>query len=415
MSKSARGSRPLRAVGPRRLNWAHLVFGAIGLVFAVYVFFVSDVLSSNGFPATELQPRAASSPSCCIKAQRGDVATSEVLRFAQTLLALGPRVGGGAGGGDGYFSVLELLATGPPGIDYEEGIRRSCPCLGSSSLEYNNFMWDLSWDNFTDDTPLGPKTFSNLIWTFDPAKGSLVRSPQHIVLGAHWDSKMINPVAAADGRVRPFLGACDSAVPVAMLAVLMHIIQHRAIYSSSVRRLPKFTIMFFDGEEAFVDWKGLDNTYGSRHLAKKWAADGLVDDISLFVLLDLLGPAGPTFRNFFPERTGSQFNLLRRIEKNLRQIGSSDGSHHLMRTNGKRSAQWGGEFFPADSGFKHGVDDDHKPWLDRNVSVLHLIPVPFPSVWHTVEDDASAVDSDTVHDLLLVFEEFVSRLLKDGN
>ena len=30
-------------------------------------------------------------------------------------------------------------------------------------------------------------------------------------------------------------------------------------------------LMFFDGEEAFKEWRGDDNTYGSRHLAKKMA------------------------------------------------------------------------------------------------------------------------------------------------
>lgn len=29
-------------------------------------------------------------------------------------------------------------------------------------------------------------------------------------------------------------------------------------------------IVFFDGEEAFVDWTKTDSLYGSRHLAKRW-------------------------------------------------------------------------------------------------------------------------------------------------
>ncbi len=28
--------------------------------------------------------------------------------------------------------------------------------------------------------------------------------------------------------------------------------------------------LFFDGEEAFREWKGTDNTYGARDLAAKW-------------------------------------------------------------------------------------------------------------------------------------------------
>lgn len=29
-------------------------------------------------------------------------------------------------------------------------------------------------------------------------------------------------------------------------------------------------LIFFDGEEAFLDWTDDDSLYGSRHLAKKW-------------------------------------------------------------------------------------------------------------------------------------------------
>lgn len=29
-------------------------------------------------------------------------------------------------------------------------------------------------------------------------------------------------------------------------------------------------LLFFDGEEAFVDWSETDSLYGSRHLAHKW-------------------------------------------------------------------------------------------------------------------------------------------------
>ena len=29
--------------------------------------------------------------------------------------------------------------------------------------------------------------------------------------------------------------------------------------------------VFFDGEEAFVDWTSTDSIYGARHLAEKWS------------------------------------------------------------------------------------------------------------------------------------------------
>ena len=32
-------------------------------------------------------------------------------------------------------------------------------------------------------------------------------------------------------------------------------------------------MIFFDGEEAYIDWTRTDSLYGSRHLAEKWASE----------------------------------------------------------------------------------------------------------------------------------------------
>jgi Zn-dependent M28 family amino/carboxypeptidase len=48
-------------------------------------------------------------------------------------------------------------------------------------------------------------------------------------------------------------------------------------------------LVFFDGEEAIDHWQGTDNTYGSRHLAAKWGADGTLKRIRAFLLADMLG------------------------------------------------------------------------------------------------------------------------------
>ena len=90
-----------------------------------------------------------------------------------------------------------------------------------------------------------------------------------------------------------FVGACDSAVPVIMMMRLVR--QVAAVFQNNINKqnvlcktLPKITFMFLDGEEAFVDWVGDDNTYGSRHLANVYEKEGKIDSISLFMLL-LLG------------------------------------------------------------------------------------------------------------------------------
>lgn len=48
------------------------------------------------------------------------------------------------------------------------------------------------------------------------------------------------------------------------------------------------------------------------------------------------------------------------------------------------------------------VLDDHIPFLVRGVEVLHLIPSPFPSVWHDLSDDGAHLHMDTVKDWALL-------------
>lgn len=57
------------------------------------------------------------------------------------------------------------------------------------------------------------------------------------------------------------------------------------------------------------------------------------------------------------------------------------------------------------------VADDHTPFAKEGLKkILHLISVPFPSVWHTLRDNKDALDYQTCHDLALIFKEFVLKL-----
>ena len=48
-------------------------------------------------------------------------------------------------------------------------------------------------------------------------------------------------------------------------------------------------LVFFDGEEAIKGWTDADSTYGSKHLADKWHADGTLKRIKAFLLADMIG------------------------------------------------------------------------------------------------------------------------------
>lgn len=65
------------------------------------------------------------------------------------------------------------------------------------------YGWSVEEDTFTDNTPFGPKRFTNIVATHNP------KAPRRLVLSCHFDSKYFADIE--------FIGATDSAVPCAML------------------------------------------------------------------------------------------------------------------------------------------------------------------------------------------------------
>lgn len=119
--------------------------------------------------------------------------------------------------------------------------------------------------------------------------------------------------------------------------------------------------------------------------------------ISLFVLLDLLGSPNPRVPSYFLT-THWAYNNMAVLEKRMRDLGllESNPSSPFLPDAQKRADQFG----------YGGIEDDHIPFLRRGVDILHLIPTPFPDVWHTMADDGEHLDMPTVSDwtkLVLAF------------
>lgn len=111
-----------------------------------------------------------------------------------------------------------------------------------------------------------------------------------------------------------------------------------------------------------------------------------LSQISMFVLFDLLGSGAPSVPSYFPT-THWAYKRLSIIESRMRDLQlleSMPASPFLPDVN---MTMAGG-----------AVSDDHLPFISRGVEVLHLIPHPFPDVWHTMEDDGAHLDMETVRD-----------------
>ncbi|CAG9773718.1 unnamed protein product [Ceutorhynchus assimilis] len=200
--------------------------------------------------------------------------------------------------------------------------------------------------------------------------------------------------------------AIDSAVPCAMMLNLAKVLkpQFDSIKSNSDLSLK---LVFFDGEEAFDQWGPRDSIYGARHLAAKYnknqnvlrsTGESVTDlqKIDLLILLDLIGHSNVNFYNYFPE-TSRWFKRMADAEDRLDNLG-------LLKPRSTK-------YFVRRDYFGGNIEDDHLPFLRKNVPVLHLIPLPFPKQWHTPKDNKDIIDVNAVENLNMILRIFVTEYL----
>ncbi|KAG0311433.1 hypothetical protein BGZ99_010173, partial [Dissophora globulifera] len=290
--------------------------------------------------------------------------------------------------------------------------------------------WHVEQDRFEATTPFGVKTFTNLIFTKNP------NAENRLVFAAHFDSKYFPPATTNPSSLNggedtlPFVAATDSAAPCAILldlaASLDRVLDRpdRLLLDEETRNQETtLQLIFFDGEEAFKDWTNTDSIYGSKHLAENWAnrilphsrtATGRnggshsnnLSGIELFVLLDLLGVEKPSVPSYFGATHWAHQHTMS-VEQRLWDA-KLHGGQVLAR---RKAVQAGGveetpdqsedeedemdqleeeeaaaplESFLTSNPPWSGIEDDHVPFLLRGVPILHIIPTPFPAVWHTL-------------------------------
>ena len=123
-----------------------------------------------------------------------------------------------------------------------------------------------------------------------------------------------------------------------------------------------------------------------------------LQSISLFVLLDLLGSEGPTIPSYFLPTHWAYRNMAM-VEKRMRDLD-------ILEAKPKKAFLPDSEKKPTlfTSGY---VEDDHVPFMQRGVDILHLIPSPFPvEVWHKMEDDGEHLDLPTCRDWAKIVTAF---------
>jgi Zn-dependent M28 family amino/carboxypeptidase len=215
---------------------------------------------------------------------------------------------------------------------------------------------------FVADTPIGRVRMVNLVATI-PGE-----SKERLVFGGHYDTKLF--------REFRFVGANDAGSSTAFLIEWARVLKAR-------KNALTTELVFFDGEEAFVDWYvGNDNTYGSRHYVDTAKRDGSVKQIRAMVLVDMIGD-----RDLHIRRELSSTRWLTDI---VWAAASRLGHQRVFLDDTTQ------------------IEDDHIPFLRAGIPAVNIIdgPEDYPP-WHTAGD---TLDKVSARSLQIVGDVLVEAL-----
>ena len=212
---------------------------------------------------------------------------------------------------------------------------------------------------FETDTPIGRVKMANVIATLPGDR------PDRIVIASHFDTKLFKDIA--------FVGASDAGSSTAALIELGRVLKNK-------NRPFTIELLFLDGEEAFVEWRGTDHTYGSRYYVAAAQKAGTLQSLKALILLDMIGDK----------------NLnIRREQNSTRWL-----TDIIWSTAWRLGYQQ--QFLPDIT----PIEDDHMEFLQAGVAAVDIIDLDYPA-WHTPAD---TLDQTSARTLQVVGDVVVASL-----
>lgn len=228
--------------------------------------------------------------------------------------------------------------------------------------------------DFTAYTPIGTIPMKNIVGVL-PGKREEI-----IILATHYDTKYFTEFN--------FVGANDGCSGTGLL------IELAAAFAKFRKDLDcTLWFVFFDGEEAFVQWSPSDSLYGSRYLANELQSQGILPRIRSLILLDMIGDKDLTIcREDFSTKW---------LQDLLWSVASEMNYRKYFRECNQQ------------------VTDDHWPFLQLGISAIDIIDFQYggtesPGIyWHTAQDTLDKVSAESLQVVGDVVYHGVFRIQKE--
>jgi hypothetical protein len=274
---------------------------------------------------------------------------------AQPSVQASPAVYAGFDGARAFEHVRKQVEFGPRPPGSPELAKTREYIVG----QLKSYGLNVVQDEFTAQTPVGPRQMVNLTAELPGESGDL------IIISSHYDTKYYKKFR--------FVGANDGGSSTGTVLEMARVM-------AASKRKPPFTywFVFFDGEEAFCDsWDECskpgepDNTYGSRHYVAQLSDKNELKRVRAMILLDMMG------------------------YKNL-ELGHDEMSTKwlidIVWQTG-RELGYGAQFVHREEGVG---GDDHEPFMRAGVECIDIIQLNSYPYWHTPEDTLDKISQKSL-------------------
>jgi glutaminyl-peptide cyclotransferase len=258
-----------------------------------------------------------------------------------------------------YTARVVAFGPRPPGSEAHRKLQNYI------LTELRRFRCEVVEDAFTAQTPLGPIPMKNIVARFAGISGKAV------AITGHYDTKSLPGLR--------FVGANDGGSSAGFLLEMARTLSARP-------RRHDIYLIWFDGEEAIVQWSETDSLYGSRHLVRRWRQDGTLERLTALINVDMIGD-----KELAIVREAHSTLWLR---ERIWQIAAELGYQRHFRNEVVE------------------IEDDHVPFLRAGVPAVNLIDFdygPGHSWWHTEQDTLDKLSPRSFQVVGDVVLEFIRR------